>query len=192
MTPIDNPIPEPDDFDTKCRQKGNEWLIKNPECKRPKDYWGIFRGELAAAFKERCAYGALRIGQGTVDHHVSCHEDNKLAYEWSNYRYVDGWMNSSKNKKPSSCFLDPFEVEDGWFEIELPSLQMTTTTKIPAKFRERAEYTLNELPLKNDERIIRQRRAWLKEYEEGNITIQGLYKFAPLIAKALENSDQSN
>jgi len=34
-----NPPAEPENFDAKARQPGNNWLEKNPDKKRPKDYW---------------------------------------------------------------------------------------------------------------------------------------------------------
>lgn len=126
------------------------------------------------------------ISSGTVDHFVSCHENRQLAYEWSNYRYVEGWVNSAKSKRDSASLLDPFEVQDGWFEIDLPSLQLKLTDAVPPEYRERAEDTLRNLPIRDDERIIRQRRAWYELYEAGELTLDGLRKKAPLIAAAVE------
>jgi hypothetical protein len=34
-----NPPAEPENFDIKVRKPGNNWLEKNPDKKRPKDYW---------------------------------------------------------------------------------------------------------------------------------------------------------
>ena len=97
MIPVPNPIAEPDEFDQKCRKTGLDWLIANPECKRPKDLWSPFRHDLANGFSDRCGYGAMWISSGTVDHFVSIDADKTLAYEWANYRYIEGWINSSKN-----------------------------------------------------------------------------------------------
>ena len=33
---------------------------------------------------------------GTVDHFLSTDQRRDLAYEWTNYRYATGWLNSSK------------------------------------------------------------------------------------------------
>jgi hypothetical protein len=38
--------------------------------------------------------------------------------------------------------MDPFEVQDGWFEIILPSLELVVSDSIPAEHREHAELTL--------------------------------------------------
>jgi len=87
------------------------------------------------------------ISSGTVDHFVSCNEDRQQAYEWSNYRYVEGWFNSSKSKRLSSQLLDPF-----------------------------------------DERVLRQRRAWLEAYEQG-APLHIIEEKAPLIAAAIRRQN---
>lgn len=183
MIPVANPISEPADFEARCRTPGNAWLRTHP-VGRPSDRWSPFRLALAAGFSDRCGYGAMWISSGTVDHFVSCEEDRSLAYEWSNYRYVEGWFNSSKNKHLSSQLLDPFEIQEGWFEIDLPSLQLRLTDAVPPAVRERAEFTLTKLPLRDDERVIRQRRGWLEMYEEGT-PLAVIDRRAPLIAQAI-------
>ncbi|WP_193759528.1 hypothetical protein [Aromatoleum aromaticum] len=75
---------------------------------------------------------------------------------------------------------------DGWFEIDLPSLQLKLTDAVPDAYRARAEYTLRNLPIRDDERLIRQRRAWYQLYEQGKLTLDGLREKAPLIATAVE------
>ncbi|MEB2870844.1 hypothetical protein [Pseudomonas rhizosphaerae] len=185
MIAIEQPIPEPEGFDSRCRKRGTAWLAKNASPTRPADYWSEFRLDLAEGFKNRCGYGGMWISSGTVDHFASCDERRDLSYEWSNFRYLDGWINSSKKNKKSSELLDPYIVEDGWFEIILPSLQLVLTDAIPPELRSLAEATLKNLPLAHDERLVRNRRAWLKEYEQGNLSLQGLKNKAPLIAKAV-------
>lgn len=187
MIPVPNPIPEPNDFDSKCRTRGKTWLGANP-IKRPKDFWSKFRHALAAGFTDRCGYCAMWISSGTVDHFVSCNEDRQQAYEWSNYRYVEGWFNSSKSKRLSSQLLDPFEIQDGWFELDLPSLQLRLTDRVPPAVLARAQYTLINLPLRDDERVLRQRRAWLEAYEQG-APLHIIEEKAPLIAAAIRRQN---
>lgn len=184
MIPVRNPIDEPGNFDKECRQKGKQWLAANPDANRPRDLWTPFRPLLADGFVDRCGYAAMWISSGTVDHHVSFHENPTLAYEWSNFRYVEGWINSSKSRKVAEKLLDPFEVEQGWFAIELPSLQLMLTDAVPEHLRDRAEYTLKNLPIQHDERIVRARRAWLEMYELGT-PLAVIEKKAPLIAAAI-------
>ena len=181
--------PEPANFDADCRQRGRTWLLKNPKAarkvKRPKDFWSPFRPELADRFANLCAYGAMHEPAGTVDHFTSVDADETQAYEWSNYRFTSAWINSSKNK--GAAVLDPFEVQAGWFEVLLPSLQLVARKdRIPLALHALAEQTLEKLHLRDDERIIRQRRQWLRMYEEGKLDLRGLRELAPLIADAVE------
>jgi len=186
-----NPAPEPAEFDQKVRQPGNAWLIKNPDSKkRPRDYWSDFRSDLANGFNNLCGYSAMYEPVGTVDHYLCCKNHRDLTYEWSNYRYVSGWLNGSK-KTFDNQVLDPFEVGDDWFEIILPSLQLVLTDKVPPAERTRAEFTLESLHLQNDERIMRPREEWYQMYLNGEITLKGLDKKAPLIARAVRKQQES-
>jgi hypothetical protein len=130
---------------------------------------------------------------GTTDHFVSCDEDRTKAYDWANYRYASGWVNASKQNLLSTDILDPFEVRDGWFKIILPSLQLVVSEAIPPELRAKAEFVLRRLHLRDDERVIRQRRAWYRMYQSGEISLLGLHKVAPLIARAVaDGNDQSS
>jgi hypothetical protein len=186
-----NPPPEPADFDTKTRQPGNDWLTKNlNDKKRPKDYWSNFKSNLADGFGNLCGYSAMYEPVGTVDHYLSCENHQNLAYEWSNYRFSSGWINSSKGTLDDRV-LDPFLVEDDWFEILLPSLQLIVTDAVPPAERQKAEFTLQRLHLQDDERVIRQREAWYQLYLDGDISLIGLEKRAPLIARAIRKQQES-
>ena len=178
-------VDEPADFQEKAKAPGAAWLDANPDTTRPKDYWTPFKGALARGFRDLCAYSAMYEPVGTVDHFISCHEDRSKAYEWANYRYCAAWLNSSKGTTPAAKLLDPFEIEDGWFELHLPSLQLRVSDAIPDEFRVRAEYVLDRLHLRHDERVMRQRSAWYSLYHCGHLTLEGLEKMAPLIAAAI-------
>jgi len=181
-------VPEPNGLDVRAQQPGIDWLEAHPDEKvRPRDYWGAFKGELAAGFGHLCAYSALFEPVGTVDHFVSCDEDRAKAYEWSNYRYASGWINSSKRNVRAEEILDPFEVEDGWFRLHLPSLQLAVEKQnVPAELLSRAEFVLKRLHLRDDERVVRQRREWYRMYQDEELDLEGLRKKAPLIARAIE------
>ncbi|MFO0757500.1 MAG: hypothetical protein U0359_13470 [Byssovorax sp.] len=126
---------------------------------------------------------------GTVDHFVSIDEDRDRAYDWTNYRFSSGWINSSKKSLSSTQIVDPFDVENGWFEVQLPSLQLVLTDRVPAAFRGRAALMLERLHLGQDERIVRQRREWYRMYQAGELTFEGLVKKAPLIATAIKKQE---
>lgn len=185
---------EPAEFDTKVRTPGKAWLRKNSGGKkRPVAYWRRCDIELAKAFDDRCAYTAMFLGApGTVDHFVSIDENRALAYEWSNYRYAAGWVNSKKQKVASREILDPFEVQDDWFELLLPSLQLQVSPHCPAAYRARAERTLEALGLGHHEKILRIRQAWLKQYEKGTLTLEALDRMAPLLARAIRKKGNSD
>ncbi len=178
-------VAEPADFDRRAKVPGTHWLAANPGGGRPKDCWTSFKGELAEGFRNLCAYSAMYEPVGTVDHFVSCHEDRSRAYEWENYRYCAGWINSSKGNVPAGDLLDPFDIEDGWFELHLPSLQLQVSDTIPDELRQRAEYVLKRLHLRDDERVMRQRTVWYRMYQQGEISHAGLESKAPLIAAAI-------
>lgn len=179
-------VPEPPDFDEKARVPGNQWLVAHPGEGRPRDFWTPFKGRLAQGFRNLCAYSAMYEPVGTVDHFVSCHEDRAKAYEWQNYRYCAGWINSSKGSVPAGDLLDPFDVETGWFQIHIPSLQLRVSDSIPDWLRERAENVLTRLHLRDDERIMRQRGEWYRMYRSGELSRHGLEGKAPLIAAAIK------
>jgi len=185
------PPPEPPDFDAQVRQPGQAWLAQHltehghlPAGTRPPGLWADFKGQLADGFDNLCAYSVMVEPVGTVDHYRSCENHPRLAYEWGNYRYASAWINSSKGTLDEAV-LDPLQVEDDWFEILLPSLQLVLTAAVPSEERGRARFTLKRLHLRDDERIIRQRRQWYQMYQEGKLTLAGLADVAPLIARAV-------
>jgi len=187
-----NPPPEPPEFDQKARQPGNTWLANNPDMKkRPRDYWSPFKSHLADGFGNLCGYSAMYEPVGTVDHYLCCENHRHLAYEWNNYRYASGWLNSSKRTLDEQI-LDPFQVGDDWFEIILPSLQLVLTDAVPPHERQRAAFTLERLHLRDDERVIRQRRSWYQLFLDGKLTLAGLEEKAPLIARAIRRQQQDS
>lgn len=181
---------EPEDFQIECREKGLQWLADHPNAsrpkynKRPKDFWSPFKGKLADGFRDLCAYSAMYEPVGTVDHFIPVDDDETLAYEWGNYRFASAWINSSKQKE--RAVLDPLTVQDGWFEVLLPSLQLVVTDQVPVHLRELAEKTLIRLHLRDDERVLRQRRRWYRLFDQGKLDLDGLRENAPLIAAAVE------
>ncbi len=190
MIPVANPLLEPAAFAELCRKPGEKWLQENPNPKRPKDFWTPFKDDLAKGFAGRCGFGAMWISSGTVDHFVSWSENPAKAYDWDNFRYLEGWINSAKTNKPAAKLLDPFKVQSGWFEILLPSMQLVPTAALPTLFQEQAEYTLRALHLIDDERILRTRREWYRMYQAGELSLAGLEKKAPLIAAAVAKQEQ--
>ncbi len=167
---------------------GDAWLRANPTAKRPKDLWSPFLPEFAEGFAHLCGYAAmLDPTGGTVDHYLSWKSRPDLAYDWGNLRFASFILNSSK-KTADATVLDPYLVKRGWFEIILPSLQMRVTDKVPAGFRALAEFTLKRLKLGDGEKMIRWRRHYYARYQSGQLSLDGLRVFAPLVADAAERA----
>ena len=189
-------------YEVKVLGPGLAWLDAHPAPRastpeaprnqeRPPDYWREIREELADAFHERCAYTAMWLSYpGQVDHFVSIDEDRARAYEWDNFRYCAGWLNSSKQGIRSSRILDPLEIEDDWFEISLPSLELGVTDRCPEPLRERAEFMLDRLHLRKGPQVIRYRRQFYQQYRPGEPrTLELLDQWAPLIARAIRKQE---
>lgn len=182
------PRPKPDGFEERVETRGVAWLAAHVTGRGPA-HWLEFRTQLADAFGSLCAYSAMFDPVGTVDHFISVDEDRSKSYDWSNYRFCAGWINSSKQSLKSTQIIDPFKVTNEWFEVQLPSMQLVLTGRVPAAERERAQFVLDRLHLGHDERVVRQRREWYRMYQEGELNLAGLAKKAPLIAAAIKRQE---
>ncbi len=185
-------LTRPTNFNEDCTVPGLRWIAEHPKAqrlgkKRPRDFWTPFKPQLSDAFRELCAYGAMYEPVGTVDHFIPVDADESLAYDWDNYRFASGWINSGKKNREG--FLDPLRVQDGWFEVLLPSLQLIPTDRIPVDLRPLAEATITRLHLRDDERVLRQRRRWYRLFQEGKLDLAGLRENAPLIAAAIDKQN---
>jgi len=179
---------EPNAFDDRCRKRGEKWLEEHPGYDRPNDYWSEFEPDLRNAFGGLCAYCVMFVMKAQTDHFIPVavlkrKKQDKLAYEWKNFRYGEGVLNGRKSKQ---VILDPFQVRDEWFEIQLPSLQLLLTSTLPVNKKRVADLTMEKLGLRDDEVVIRYRRKWFELYQERKLTLEGLKEVAPLIARAVE------
>lgn len=184
------PVPEPAEWAEKGQKAGEAWLADRPAGERPKGfrphpYWRAFASNLAAGFGERCGYTAMYVPNGTVDHFVPWEDvagkpEETLAYAWSNLRYADGWINSSRKRTP---FPDPYLVADDWFALSLPDLQLSATPNVPADQAARVANALRLL--RNDDRVLRQRRKYFDHYRSGDMSLAMVDSFAPLLGRAL-------
>jgi hypothetical protein len=182
---------EPPRFDERCRKRGRKWLKDNPGYDgRPRDYWSEFEPELREAFQRLCAYCAMRVFKGNVDHFTSVsvlkkRKEDHRAYEWDNFRYGEAVLNQ---RKGNCIVLDPFEVREDWFRLLLPSMQLVLTDRVPRRMRKRAELTLRRLGLDHSEVVVRYRQEWFEMFRERKLTLEGLREVAPQIARAVEKS----
>jgi hypothetical protein len=187
---VASPIAEPAEFDAQCRKPGQQWIVGHPQPEgRPPDYWSRFRDDLREGFVRRCGYFAMFMHDGAVDHFVpwdTCKEDFPvLAYEWDNFRFIAPSLNSKKGTLYDEL-LDPFEVQDDWFAVEIPSFVLRITDRIPPSLRAKAEFTLDRLDLQQGRKAVTLRWEWYEQHRLGELTLAGLHRNAPLVARAVE------
>jgi 5-methylcytosine-specific restriction endonuclease McrA len=118
--------PEPACFYEKVQKKGDAFLAKNPGIRKLPDYWKVIIPDLYDAYRGICAYTCHWIsddtGWKTVNHFKPKRKYPEEAYRWSNYRLVCGVFNGRKSDYED--VLDPFTLQEGWFVIVFPSLQL--------------------------------------------------------------------
>jgi uncharacterized protein (TIGR02646 family) len=178
------PQPEPPDFDAKVRQPGLGDLASNGGELRP--HWRHCARQLREAYRGVCAYSATYIPLGTgaltVDHFLPKSKRRELAYEWSNYRLACDRMNARKNNLED--VLDPFEVQDGWFALELSTFQVIPGERLSEALRKRVQETIDRLAL-NDYEFTQQRVEYNKLFWTKEVTFGYLRTHCPFLAKEL-------
>lgn len=181
------PPPEPAAWRVRVLEPGQRWLASGDRSKarRPHPCWLACRDAIGESFDFLCCYTAMYVPNGQADHfapwqRVRGTAEQELAYTWNNFRYADGWINASKGL---DRFPDPFIVQDTWFELELPSLVLRATSAIPADQLEAAKRLLRRVG--DDERVMKQRRRYLKQYLAEDRSFALLEQDAPLLARAL-------
>lgn len=194
---------QPGQFEKNCREPGNGWLEAYPD-KDPhvrSDLWSQFKPDLAKHFSYRCGWLGTSIEmEGVVEHYLSCGNrkdeskksipspHRRLAFEWTNYRYASGVVNSRKGNHDDAV-LDPCEVEASWFEVTLHGFQLLMTDAIPEEQRAKAEFTLKELELRNGHHARMARWRWYERYwNKGTPHLHLLENDAPLVAAAVRKA----
>lgn len=207
------PAPEPPDFDARVRQPGlraiAELVGERPprqagrRCRPvaasrdaiPPDkfppFWRQCLDELLTRYGRVCAYLALYISRGTgarsVDHFVAKSTRWDLVYEWRNYRLACDLLNSRKGAVAD--VLDPFEIEDDWFGLELVAFQVLPRVGLPADVAERVGHTILRLGL-NDPECCNARTEYADDYWHGHVTFDYLSRHAPFVARELRRQNR--
>lgn len=185
-----DPQPEPPGFDATVRKKGLASLArKGVSLYRPlppkttvEPHWRACLDDLYRSYRGQCAYLGVffeRVtGGGTVDHFVAKSAKPSLAYEWSNYRLACSIMNS--RKRDYENVLDPFEIENGWFQLELVTGYVFPDRKLPAAMERKVQNTIDRLNL-NDSGIREMRTRHYQGIIDGEYTVAFLKKYSPFV-----------
>lgn len=187
-------MPEYPGFDAQVRQPGAAFLAECPqptsEQFRKKAYWSRAARELQAAYRGICAYTAMYLPeQGSVDHFRPKTAFPNLAYEWNNFRLASGRVNSSKGH--NNDILDPFVVEDEWFQMDIPACLMRANPALDKPLRVRVSTTINTLRLNQDDNYVQERCNILIEYAKEEITLGFLERRYPFLAKEVARQQLS-
>jgi uncharacterized protein (TIGR02646 family) len=188
------PIPiqsEPTGFDQKVRKPGQRFLSKNPHPKssdwKNKEFWREVLGDMYESYGGICAYCcewmAQMTGDPTIDHFIPKSKKPQQAYEWSNFRLACRRFNTWKGHHED--VLDPFTIEENWFHLQFPSLQVVPNPEIPEEYKKEVTNTIKRLRL-NDEICIESRTRWVFALAQEDISFGFIKSRAPFIAHELE------
>lgn len=181
--------PEPPHFFEQVQKKGEEFLAHYPGAKGKslKAYWTAIIPDLYDEYRGICAYTChwtpYDTGWKTVEHFKPKENYPQEAYHWANYRFVCGALNGRKGKYED--VLDPFTLQDGWFVMHFPSLQLLPGEELSKDDAISVEKTINRLKL-NDWTCIRARKDWLVPYLKEKYGIKYLEEKAPFLAGELK------
>ncbi len=185
------PQPEPENFDRDVRQKGRKKLEElqidatsplPPKTELP-DLWRKVAPELRKRYRF-CAYTNIECPpcEGAVDHFKPKSQYPALAYEWSNYRLALPAINS--RKRDYEDVLDPFEIKNTWFDLEIRDGSIHPAAKVSKALREKIQATIERLQL-NNPLYCDYRLEFIDDYYSKEITASKLKKSAPFIYYAL-------
>lgn len=133
-------------------------------------YWTRAMPALYAAYGGYCAYHARyvkRIDNPTTDHFMALKSGTgnlpalMLAYTWSNYRLAGLQINAIK--AALSDVLDPFEIGEGWFALNLGNFKTVVGPQAPEDQVEAIQTTITRLHLDRGV-IVESRRQMAQEY----------------------------
>ncbi|MCA9048201.1 MAG: hypothetical protein KDA89_05700 [Planctomycetaceae bacterium] len=204
---------EPATFDTKVRQPGLRAIAEMVGEQPPRNagrrfekvaerrehipssrfptYWTKCLPELETSYGYICAYSCFRIhpvtGAASVDHMAPKSRAWHRVYEWNNYRLACSRLNARKNSFED--VMDPFEIEDGWFQLELVGFTIIPNPQLPRSRQRQIEDTVRRLGLDDfaDDRALDAENYWSRE-----ITIKILRSESPFVAMELQRQGRLN
>jgi hypothetical protein len=188
---------EPPNFHERVRNRGRLFLRGKGRRKptatewRTHSYWREIGPELHNAYGGICAYSCHWIphdtGADTVEHFRPKDRYPKQAYEWSNYRLVCATLNGRKGR--FGDVLDPFEVRNGWFVIDFPSMLIRPGLGLQAARRGSVQASIDRLGLNDEGTCLKSRVKWVRDYCSKDISLEYLRTHAPHIAAELQRQN---
>jgi hypothetical protein len=157
-------------------------------------YWQNCLDELHQAYGGICAYYCFyieKVALPHVDHFVAkcLDHDPDLAYEWTNFRLACGQANAYKSTRVD--ILDPVGIEDGWFQLDLLTLEVAADRSLPLQQRGEVEATIVGLKLQTGPAKELRRRA-LEHFRNGRVSLDFLDLDHPFLAKELRRQNISD
>jgi hypothetical protein len=134
---------------------------------------------MRTAYKSICAYSSLWLlphEKATVDHYVPKKDAPSLAYEWSNFRLANLWINSCKYIHRD--VLDPFLIGDSWFILDFATFIIKPNPELPSDLEEAVLKTIKRLKLNHND-YLDSRQFWFETFRND---ISMLEEKAPFIA----------
>ena len=128
-------------------------------------YWRHAIDDLLESYQRVCAYLCTYIPRGvgapSVDHMVPKSMRWDQVYEWTNYRLACALMNARKSDVGQ--VLDPVDVQNGWFALELYEFQVVPGVRLPRGVEAKVTNTISRLRL-NDSQCREARREYAVDY----------------------------
>jgi hypothetical protein len=187
-----DPKPEPAVFENRVRRKGQRYLsrVPSPTTKQwtKHAYWTDVKFELYEAYHGICNFACHWIppdtGSITVEHYRPKAKYPADAYEWVNYRLMCGTLNGRKCDYED--VLDPFEITNGMFVLDFPSLLVKPSKDLNAGLQAQVKATIDRLKLNDEGTCIKARARYVKYYCRREVDFAYLKIEAPFIAFELE------
>lgn len=154
-------------------------------------HWRRAMPALHKAYAGYCAYHAryLEMIEGpTTDHFVALSTAGSgsmdtlmLAYTWSNYRLAGSYVNGVKSA--IADVLDPFEIGEGWFALDLGTFKTVVGPCAPLERTSEIDRTITALKLDKDPIVTcRSRAADLYWLDEDHLPLARLAEDHPFVA----------
>lgn len=183
---------EPAEFDDRVREPGKQFLARIPAPKGKQwngyEYWRRILHHLHTEYGGICAYSCHWIpydtGAQTVEHFKPKDVYPAEAYEWSNYRLVCGTLNGRKGKYED--VFDPFNVQNGWFIIDFPSLLVKPSDELGVDQSTKVQTTIDRLMLNDEGTCLKSRQDWIMSFCYEKFTFAHLEEKAPFLALELK------